>query len=56
MYLGSKQHMFGEERHQICCRMMSIIWKSQILEVNDQSQEAWSKIIQKPQKDSEFDT
>ena len=33
MFVGSKPHPFGNEMHTICCGLLSILWRSQIVEV-----------------------
>ena len=32
MCVGSKPHPFGNERHNICCGLTSILWRSKIVE------------------------
>ena len=32
MCVGRKPHIFGNERHTICCDPMSILWRSHIVE------------------------
>ena len=32
MCVGSKPHPFGNERHTICCGLMSFLWRAQIVE------------------------
>ena len=35
MCVGRKPHPFGNERHTICCGIISILWRSQIFKEKD---------------------
>ena len=43
MCVGRKPHPFGNERHAICCGLMSILLRSQIVEGKDHPQQICQK-------------
>ena len=43
MYVGRKSHPLGNERHTICCGLLSILWRSQIVKDKDLPQQLGQK-------------